>query len=61
MTNSEVRNFASQTLDDLDRAYTTAGDYQCMLPLTMPRLKALERILTYYVLNHFPLFDGDET
>ena len=61
MTNSEILNFANQTLDELDDSSTTAGDYQCMLPLTMPRLRALEDILVFYIVNHFPIFNGDET
>jgi len=52
MTNSEIFNFARSTLHELDVTAMNAADYQCILALTPPRVAALQRVLTFYILNH---------
>lgn len=52
MTDAETFNFARSTLHELDVAGINAADYQCMLALTIPRLEAMQEILTFYIVHH---------
>jgi len=52
MTDAEVFNFARSTLHELDVSAMNAAEFQCILPLTGPRLAALQDVLTFYILNH---------
>lgn len=61
MTEAEVLNFARQTLHELDQSCIDAAEFQCQLPLTMPRADALQRILIHYIANHLHVFPNKET
>ncbi len=54
MTDSEVYNFANQTIHELDASGINGPDFQYPLALTIPRLQALKQILTFYVYHHTP-------